>query len=58
MEAGITEDAERAAWLLSLLPDVVHRRPQDNDRKILLKCAKNFNRSRFRRAVRDVNWLR
>lgn len=58
MEAGITEDAERAEWLLSLLPDVVHRRPQDNDRKILLKCAKNFNRSRFRRAVRDVNWLR
>lgn len=58
MEAGITDDAERAEWLLSLLPDVVHRRPQDNDRKILLKCAKTFNKSRFRRAVRDVNWLR
>lgn len=58
MEAGITDDAKRAEWLLSLLPDVVHRKPADNDRKILLKCARVYNRNRFRRAFRDVTWLR
>lgn len=58
IEAGITDDAERAAYLLRLLPDVVHQEPKCNDRKELLKFAAKFNKSRFSAAFRGVKWLR
>lgn len=58
MEAGITDDAERAQYLLSLLPEVVHKKPLKNDRKELLALAKQFNKSKMKRTLRGVTWLR
>lgn len=58
IEAGITDDIERAEYLLGLLPAIVHRKMKDNDRKKLLEHAKKLNRSGFRRTFRDVRWLR
>lgn len=58
MEAGITDDVERAEYLLSLLPAVVHQKPKKNDRKELLKLAKQYNRSKISASLRGVNWLR
>jgi len=58
IEAGITDDMERAEFLLTLLPDIVHKKPKHNDRKKLLEFAKKFNRNKFSRAFRNVTWLR
>lgn len=58
IEAGITDDIERAEYLLSLLPDVIHQKPKYNERKALLNYAKKFNKSKLRVALRDVKWLR
>ena len=58
IEAGITDDQQRAEYLLSLLPDVIHQKPGNNERKALLSYAKKFNKSKFRVAFRDVKWLR
>lgn len=58
IEAGITDDAERAEYLLHLLPDVVHQKPKYNERKELLKFAAKFNKNKFRAAFRGVKWLR
>lgn len=58
IEAGITDDKERAQYLLSLLPAVIHRDPYKNDRDKLLKYARSFNKSKFRAALRDITWVR
>ncbi|MDD6190874.1 MAG: hypothetical protein PUB75_04725 [Firmicutes bacterium] len=58
VEAGITSDPEEAEMLLNLLPDVIHKQPYKNDREQLLKYAKAFKKSKIRRALRDVSWLR
>ena len=58
IEAGITDDPERADELWHMLPDVVHEDPALNDREKLLKFAKKFHKSRFRAAFREVKWLR
>lgn len=58
MEAGITDDVERAQYLLSLLPDVIHQKPRKNERSELLKLAKQFNKSKVRTALRSVDWHR
>lgn len=58
IEAGITDDMERAEYLLHLLPDVVHQTPKYNDRKELLKLAAKFNKSKLSAALRGVKWLR
>lgn len=58
MEAGITEDPERAAYLLSLLPAVVHQKPAKNERKELLSMVKQYNKSKLKTQLRGVNWLR
>lgn len=58
MEAGITDDPERAQYLLSLLPAVVHQKPKKNDRKELLNLAKQYNKSKLKTALRGVEWLR
>lgn len=58
IEAGITDDPERAEELLNMLPDVVHENPALNDREKLLKFAKKFHKSKFRAAFREVKWLR
>lgn len=58
IEAGITDDPERADQLWHMLPDVVHENPALNDRDKLLGFAKKFHKSKFRAAFRDVKWLR
>ena len=58
IEAGITDDPERADELWHMLPDVVHENPSLNDREKLLKYAKRFHRSKFSATFRDVKWLR
>lgn len=58
IEAGITNDRERAEELLWMLTDIVHSKVTNNDRDILLKYAKRFHKSKFRAAFRDVSWLR
>ncbi len=58
IEAGITDDMERAEYLLSLMPAVVHQKPKKNERKTLLELAAKFNKSKLSVVLRDVNWLR
>lgn len=58
IEAGITDDRDRAEYLLELLLTPVHKDRMNNERDKLLKFAKGFNKSRFRRTFRDVTWLR
>ena len=58
IEAGITDDPERAEYLLELLLTPVHRDMGNNERDKLLKYARAFNKSRLRRTFRDVTWLR
>ena len=58
IEAGITDDPERAEYLLELLLTPVHRDMENNERDKLLKYARAFNKSRLRRTFRDVTWLR
>lgn len=58
IEAGITDDRERAEYLMQLLLTPVHRDRWNNDRDKLLKFARGFQRSRIRRTFKDVTWLR
>lgn len=58
IEAGITDDPDRAEYLLELLLTPVHRDMENNQRDKLLKYARAFNKSRLRRTFRDVTWLR
>lgn len=58
IEAGITDDRERAEYLLELLLTPVHKDRWNNDRDKLLKFARGFNKSRLRRTFKDVRWLR
>ena len=58
IEAGITDNPERAEYLLELLLTPVHRDMGNNERDTLLKFARGFNKSRLRRTFRDVTWLR
>lgn len=58
LDEGITDSQERAAYLLELLPAVVHQKPQLNKKKELLKCARRFNKSKLSAAFRGVKWLR
>ena len=58
IEAGLTDDPERADYLLDLLLTPVHRDMSNNERDKLLKFARAFNKSRIRRTFRDVTWLR
>ena len=58
IEAGITDDVQRAQYLLSLLPEVIHKKPKKNERNELLKLAKQFNKSKLKTALRGVDWHR
>lgn len=58
MEAGITDDVERAEYLLRLMPSVVHQKPKKNERKELLALAAKFNKNKMSVVLRDVKWLR
>ena len=58
IEAGITDDPERAEYLLDLLLTPVHKDMENNQRDKLLKYAAAFNKSKLRRTFRDVTWLR
>ena len=58
IEAGITDDPERAQYLLELLLTPLHTDVSNNERDKLLKFARAFNKSRLRRTFRDVKWVR
>ena len=58
IEEGITDDPERAQYLLELLITPVHKNRWNNERDNLLKFARSFNKSRLRRAFRNVDWIR
>lgn len=58
IEAGITDDRDRAEYLLELLLTPVHKDRFNNDRDKLLKFAIGFNKSKIRRTFRNVNWVR
>jgi len=58
IEAGITDDPERAEYLLDLLLTPLHKDAANNERDKLLKYARAFQKSRLRRTFRDVTWLR
>lgn len=58
LEAGITDSPERAAYLLSLLPAVVHGRPSQNKKDKLLVYARKFHKSKIRTTFRGVKWLK
>ena len=58
IEAGITDDPERAEELLELVIAKVHLNPANNDRGVLLKQAKKLNKSKFRASTRYVKWIR
>lgn len=58
LQAGITDSPERAAYLLSLLPDVVHGKPSQNKKDKLLAYARKFHKSKIRATFRGVKWLK
>ncbi len=58
IEAGITDDPERAEALLDMLMDVVHKDMRNNERDKLLKLAKSYNKNKLKAAFRSVSWLR
>lgn len=58
LDAGITDSEEQAAYLLSLLPKVVHSRPSQNKKDKLLQHARKFQKSRIKAAFRGVKWLK
>ncbi len=58
MEAGITDDPERADELLHMLMAKVHMNASNNDRKVLLKLAKTYHKSKIRALSRHVQWQR
>lgn len=58
LNEGITDSEERAAYLLGLLPAVVHQKPGKNKKKDLLRYARRFNKSKLHAALRGVKWLR
>ena len=58
MQAGIADTPERARELLGYTTSVVHYRPKNNDRDVLMKAAKKFSRSKFAVKTRYVKWMR
>ncbi|MDD6043981.1 MAG: hypothetical protein PUB87_09610 [Eubacteriaceae bacterium] len=58
LEAGIAKTPERARQLLGYVTSVVHYKPSDNKRDVLLKAAKKFNRNKFAALTRYVKWIR
>lgn len=58
IEAGITDDRQRAEYLLSLLPAAVHQKPNKNVKKELLSLAKQYNGNKLKARFRGIDWLR
>ncbi|MEA4986674.1 MAG: hypothetical protein VB095_01310 [Anaerovorax sp.] len=56
-EVGIT-DEEEAKEMLKMLLDMVHAYPRKNERKILLKKAKEFKKNPIKRMLRGVQWMK
>lgn len=58
MEAGITDDPERAEELLKSVCALVHKHPGNNHRETLLKYAKKYSKSKLAEKMRYINWYR
>lgn len=57
IDAGIADD-EKADRLLQLLPALVHRKPNLNQKEDLLKHARKFSKNKLKAAFRGVEWLK
>lgn len=58
IDAGITDSQERAAYLLGLLPEIVHRKPSQNKKDKLLEHARKFDKSKLKATFRGVKWIK
>lgn len=58
MEAGITDDPEKAESILFMCLAPVHDDPKNNDRTYLLKMAKKYSKSKLASSTRYVTWLK
>ncbi len=57
IQAGITTEPKVGEMLL-MLTDVVHRRPHQNTKEVLLTYAKKFSKSKWAAKTRNVHWLK
>ncbi len=57
IDAGIAE-GEKVGEILLQLVDVVHRRPDHNNKMELLKQAQRFSKSKIISSTRKVKWIR
>ena len=57
IEAGIAE-GEKIGKILTMLTDVVHRKPSQNTREVLLEKAKQFSKNKAAATFRRVKWLK
>ena len=58
MEAGITDDPEKAEKLLHSVVALVHKNPNNNHRETLLKYAKKYSKNKLAEQLRYVNWFK
>lgn len=58
MEAGITDDPEKAEKLLHSVVALVHKNPNNNHRDTLLKYAKKYSKNKLAEQLRYVNWFK
>jgi len=56
-QIGIEEE-EEAKEMLKMLLDMVHAYPRRNEKKILLKKAKEFKKNPVKRMLRGVQWMK
>lgn len=56
-EIGIAEEGE-AKEMLKMLLDMVHAYPRKNEKKILLKKAKEFKKNPIKRMLRGIHWIK
>jgi len=58
MEAGITDDAEKAESLLRSVCALVHKHPKYNNREELLKAAKKYSKNSLAEKMRYIHWYK
>jgi tRNA nucleotidyltransferase (CCA-adding enzyme) len=57
IQAGIPKGPKVGEMLL-MLTDVVHRRPRENTKEVLLAYAKKFSKSKWAAKTRNVHWIK
>jgi tRNA nucleotidyltransferase (CCA-adding enzyme) len=57
IQAGIPKGPKVGEMLL-MLTDVVHRRPRENTKEVLLTYAKKFSKSKWAAKTRNIHWIK